>query len=68
MDLAKLNGWEAPRRTEAVTLNFHAMQPAQLAGQLQALIGALPESERKSLMAAEPAIDAEIIDPGETFK
>ncbi len=59
MDLAKLNGWEAPRRTESAVLNVHAVAPGQLAQQLSAMFSALPEHERRALAASEPAIAAE---------
>jgi hypothetical protein len=64
--IARLNGYDAPRRTESVSLNLHAIGSGQLAQQLQAALHALPEAERRALRQAEPAIEAECSDPDET--
>ena len=58
MDLARLNGWEAPRRSENVSLNLHALPSAQLAIALQSAVAGLPEHERKALLA-DHTIDIE---------
>ncbi len=60
--ICRLNGYDAPRRTESAVLNVHALAPGALAGQLAAMLQALPEHERRALAASEPAIAAECID------
>ncbi len=54
--IARLKGYDAPRRTESVSLNLHALGTAALAEQLKAALHSLPEHERKSL---GPVIDLE---------
>ena len=55
--ICRLNGYDAPRRTESLNLNLHAMGAGQLAQQLQATIQALPASERAALLRSDPAIE-----------
>ena len=56
--IARLNGYDAPRRTESVSLNLHALPSAQLAIALQSAVAGLPEHERKALLA-DHTIDIE---------
>jgi hypothetical protein len=63
--IARLNGYDAPRRSESLNLNLHAIGSDALAQQLATALHALPESERKQLLQAEPAIAAEVEDSSE---
>ena len=54
--LSRLNGYDAPKRSESLTLNVHALGSAQLQTQLAHALQAIPEHERKALLA-DSAID-----------
>lgn len=56
VNLADLNGWNAPKRTESLVANLHALAPAQLRAVLAQVTSALPAAMQHQLQAGEPDI------------
>lgn len=55
-DLYEANGWMAPKRTESLTANLHALAPGQLRAALQQACSNLPPAMQRELAQAEPEV------------
>jgi hypothetical protein len=68
VNIADLNGYNAPKRSESLAMNLHALAPAQLAAALRQAVTSLPAAARAELTAAEPdlvEIAGEIMPPAD---
>lgn len=55
-DLYEANGWMAPKRTESLVANLHALAPAQLRTVLAQVCSSLPAAMQHELAAAAPDV------------